>query len=244
MPFFNDGREAALHQHVMSESSQIKGDPAKVLNCIHDYVESKTRMMIFQRPKVAKSKEVLEKMDPKPKIVVELGTYVGNSAVAWGAMLRDWYGPDAASKGCKVYTCELEESFCGIARDFVKLAGLAEVVSVEQGKSEDTIRRLVKEGKLGKGGVDMLFIDHWEDAYLPDLKVVEDLGLLREGSVIVADNTDIPGAPDYLKYVKARESYRSETVATMAEKGLKDDVVKERPGSRKVPNVLEVSWVL
>ncbi len=47
-----------------------------------------------------------------------------------------------------------------------------------------------------------MFFDHWKDAYLPDLKLVEQLGLLRSGTVLLADNTDFPGAPDYVEYVK------------------------------------------
>lgn len=48
----------------------------------------------------------------------------------------------------------------------------------------------------------MLFLDHWEKFYVPDLRLCEELSLLKPGSVIVADNTDMPGAPDYLKYVE------------------------------------------
>lgn len=33
----------------------------------------------------------------------------------------------------------------------------------------------------------MLLLDHWEKLYVDDLKVVEELDLLKEGSVIVAD---------------------------------------------------------
>ncbi len=249
MPFFNDGREAALHQHVMSlaASEPLQDNPIAVLDAIHKYIESHTRMMTFQPPKIAKSREILERMDPKPKVIVELGTYVGNSAVAWGAMLKEWWQHDPeALRECRVYSCELETNFCEIARDFVTLAGLEGVVSVEQGKSEDTIRRLLKEGKLSKGGVDMLFIDHWEDAYQPDLKGVEELDLLHQGSVIIADNTDIPGAPEYLTYVQASSRYRSETLDTMPEEEGKEQEPKKKGRGHhgKMPNLLEVSWVL
>ena len=49
----------------------------------------------------------------------------------------------------------------------------------------------------------MAFIDHWERYYLPDLQWCEELGVFHKGSLVIADNTDIPGAPQYLKYVRA-----------------------------------------
>ena len=49
----------------------------------------------------------------------------------------------------------------------------------------------------------MLFIDHWEKFYLPDRRLCEELGLLKKGSVIVADNVDRSGAPEYRKYIES-----------------------------------------
>jgi catechol O-methyltransferase len=154
-------------------------------------------MMVFQPGKIALSKRLLDKMTPKPKVLVELGCYVGCSAIAWGAMLKEYGGEDA-----KVYTCELESAIAKIARDFIDLAGLSSIVEVIEGKSSDSIARLAEEGKLDKGGLDVLFLDHWEAFYQPDLMICEDLGLFRKGSMILADNTDMPGAPEYLEYVR------------------------------------------
>ena len=57
--------------------------------------------------------------------------------------------------------------------------------------------------------VDAVFIDHAKEAYLPDLHTLEASKLLHAGSVIVADNILVPGAPDYLAYVQASTSYRT-----------------------------------
>jgi predicted O-methyltransferase YrrM len=100
-----------------------------------------------------------------------------------------------------VYSCELDAGLAKIARDFVELAGLSDVVEVVEGKSTDSIKMLKEEHKIDH--IDVLFLDHWESYYLPDLQLCEDLGLLRKGSIVLADNTDMPGAPDYVKYVKA-----------------------------------------
>jgi catechol O-methyltransferase len=48
----------------------------------------------------------------------------------------------------------------------------------------------------------VVLLDHWKDVYLSDLLLCEKLQVFHEGSIISADNTDYPGAPDYVKYVK------------------------------------------
>jgi catechol O-methyltransferase len=176
-------------------------------------------MMTFNAHKIKLSKTILDAISPKPKILVELGCYIGCSALAWGSLLKDYGTTDA-----KVYTCELEPKFAKIARDFIDLAGLSEIVEVVEGKSTDSIRRLADEGKVAKGGLDVLFLDHWEAFYQPDLMLCEDLALFRKGSMILADNTDMPGAPDYLEYVRkggrgGEGGIKLETKTYMADSG-------------------------
>jgi catechol O-methyltransferase len=128
--------------------------------------------------------------------------------------------------GVRVYGFELHPDLAAIARDMVRLAGLDDVVTVLDGPGADSLRRLVAEGVVTPGAVDAVFLDHWEQLYVPDLQVCEELGVLREGAVIMADNTDMPGAPDYLKYVKGGGSgrpgaprYESKSLEVVAEDG-------------------------
>lgn len=51
----------------------------------------------------------------------------------------------------------------------------------------------------------MVFIDHHKAVYLKDLKTLIREGFLKKGSVVVADNVLVPGAPDYLEYVEGPE---------------------------------------
>ncbi len=126
-------------------------------------------------------------------MVVEFGTFVGTSALAWGATVRDLHGSDAAD--LRVYAFELDPKHAQIARDFVTLASLDDVVTVLDGPGDESLKKLYAEGKVVAGKVDVVFLDHWKDAYLPDLKLLEELKLFHPGSVVIADNTDIPGAP-------------------------------------------------
>jgi len=37
--------------------------------------------------------------------------------------------------------------------------------------------------------------------------MLEEVGLIKSGTVIVADNVVIPGAPDYLEYIRNNPNY-------------------------------------
>ena len=62
--------------------------------------------------------------------------------------------------------------------------------------------------------IDLLFIDHEKSRYLTDLLAFEKNGLIKKGTVVVADNVLSLGIPldDYLNYVKNNNGlYVSET---------------------------------
>jgi catechol O-methyltransferase len=63
-------------------------------------------------------------------------------------------------------------------------------VHVVVGPCDRSVERLKAEGELDH--IDMLFIDHYKPAYTFDLKLCESLGLVREGSMIIADNVIHP----------------------------------------------------
>ena len=55
----------------------------------------------------------------------------------------------------------------------------------------------------------MILIDHWKNLYLPDLKWLEEKGIVAKGTVLIADNIIHPGVPDYLQYFKESKDYES-----------------------------------
>lgn len=55
----------------------------------------------------------------------------------------------------------------------------------------------------------MVFIDHAKLLYLPDLKLLEEYGVVQSGTVVIGDNMIYPGSPDYLEYFKKSEDYSS-----------------------------------
>jgi catechol O-methyltransferase len=172
-------------------------NPQAIIDAISEYTKT-YRMMTFQPSKIAIAKGILRSHQPVPKILVEFGCYVGSSALAWGALIKELNAGDL--RGCMVYTCELDPAIAKIAQDIIGLAGLNDIVEILVGRSTDSIRMLKNEGKISH--IDVLFIDHWEEFYLPDLMVCEDEGLMKNGAVVLADNVDMPGAPKYLEYVQ------------------------------------------
>lgn len=97
------------------------------------------------------------------------------------------------------------------------------MIEVLVGSGSDSLKKLHAEGRVKSGEVDVVFIDHWEQHYLPDLKLCEELKLFHKGSVVLADNTDMPGAPDYLAYVKkggdGSVKYESESLTSESAHG-------------------------
>lgn len=156
--------------------------------------------MLFGPAKMAQAAAALATMSVAPRVLVEFGAYVGYSALRWVTLLEELNKGDTA--GVHVYTFELDPANAQIARDFAQAAGRASLITVLEGPGDVSLNKLVADGVIPKGSVDVVFIDHWEPRYKPDLQLCESLGVLRVGSLVIADNTDFPGAPDYVAYVK------------------------------------------
>ena len=60
--------------------------------------------------------------------------------------------------------------------------------------------------------MDLLFIDHDKSVYLSDLQAILDRGWLHRGSIAVADNVRIPGAPKYRAYMREQQGKLWNTV--------------------------------
>ena len=118
--------------------------------------------------------------------VLELGTYCGYSAILMAHHL--------AGEG-HVDSLECNAAYAAVARQIIEYAGLADRVTVHEGTAADIIPTLEKRYQL-------VFIDHWKQRYLPDLKRIEQASLIATGSYVVADNIGIFDATGYLDYVR------------------------------------------
>ncbi|KAJ5117964.1 S-adenosyl-L-methionine-dependent methyltransferase [Penicillium atrosanguineum] len=194
-------RAAELREFIFSQPrSDLENNPWAVAHAIDTFTENVGHMMTFNQKKLEVAQAQLLAQQPSTRTILEFGTFVGKSAVAWGAILRDIYGKNMP-EDVNVYTFEMDPQMVALSRELIKLAGIEDVVHVLEGPGSESLKKLHAEGKVI--GVDMAFFDHWEKYYLPDLQLIEELKLFHVGSLAIADNTDFPGAPDYLKYVKA-----------------------------------------
>ncbi|KAI0517242.1 S-adenosyl-L-methionine-dependent methyltransferase [Xylaria bambusicola] len=210
--YFDDGREHELLQFVLNHPKveQLKRNPQKVLDVIDEFGRTKKYLMNIGE---YKSKTVVELIkDRKPQVMVELGGYVGYSAIAFAAALRE-------CGGSVYYSLEKSPEFGKVIMNLADLAGLGEVIRVVVGPSSDSLRRLHADGSLTQ--IDLLFLDHYKPLYTQDLKICEELGLVKVGTVLAADNVIKPGNPPYLEYVRSSVEKKNEDLTKITESDLK-----------------------
>ena len=121
----------------------------------------------------------------------------------------------------------MNPDFAKIAQACIEHAGLSGKITIIAGSFAERFKEL--KSTFGIRTVDVIysrhnlislqlfFIDHWKDQYLPDIKLIESSGLLRKGSVVIADNAIYPGCPDYLKYIRANKNFTSRLVESSLE---------------------------
>lgn len=133
----------------------------------------------------------------KPSTIVELGGYLGYSAILFADTMRRNHVP---GQKLRFWSIEINDEFAVIARQLIGFAGLSDIVTVVVGRADNSLRRLKEDGCLEK--INFLFLDHVEGLYGSDFKICEDLGLLQKGAVVVVDYVVRPGAPEYRKMAR------------------------------------------
>ena len=98
------------------------------------------------------------------------------------------------------------KKFAEIAKEHIKISGLSENHELLIGKTTQIIPTLDEK-------FDFIFIDHWKDLYLKDLKTLEENDLIKSNAWIFADNVILFNLEDYLDYVRS-VSYTHLTLPT------------------------------
>lgn len=179
--------------YARSDIKQIRGNPEKVIAAIDEYHAKHNKLMNVGATKGQTILDIIGQR--KPSLMIELGGYVGYSAVLFGSALK--------AHGGKLLSIEVNPEMAAVANQLVELAGLRENVQVIVGASNEVLEELVRVKNQFKE-VELIFLDHWQKLYLPDLWLLEELGVLIPGkTMLVADNVIMPGAPEYLEWVKA-----------------------------------------
>ncbi|OGM48512.1 O-methyltransferase [Aspergillus bombycis] len=224
--FCNDGREDQLLSFITNHPQlpQIRNSPEAVLAAIDEFGRTKDFLMNVGPHKGRLITDLIA--TDRPSTILEIGGYVGYSAIMFGHALRK----AAATTGQtpRFLSLEMNPQFAAVSKALVAIAGLDDIVDIWVGPCRASLQRLAK-GKTTTNTTatttssssssnsdsatearDMLFLDHSKISYLNDLKLCEELGLVAPGSTVVADDMKRPGNPQYSEYVRASPATKTE----------------------------------
>jgi catechol O-methyltransferase len=197
-----DGREERVADYVVERARP--GDVGDAIRVIDDFGWHKSLLINVGDKKGPILDDAIR--TARPKLVLELGTYIGYSALRMARCLPE---------GGRICSVEFNPANAHLARRIVAHAGASDRVTILVGTLGDggaTLERLAREHGFAKGALDLVFLDHAKEAYLTDLALVVERGWLHPGSVVVADNVKFPGAPEYRAYMQAEEGRQWRTV--------------------------------
>jgi catechol O-methyltransferase len=196
-----DGREVACAAFV--EANARRGDIDDVLATIDKFAYEKSMLMNVGDEKGELLDAAVRRGNPR--LALELGTYCG-----YGSLRIARAAPSA-----KVYSVEFAAANAEVARRIWAHAGVDDRVTCVVGTIGDggrTLGALAGDHGFNTGSLDFVFLDHHKDAYVPDLQSILDRGWLHPGSIVVADNVRIPGAPKYRAYMAEQQGKQFNTV--------------------------------
>jgi predicted O-methyltransferase YrrM len=141
----------------------------------------------------------------RPASILEIGTLHGYSAILMGHLLPDDDG--------KLVTIEIDRDLANIATKNIEKAGLSGKIKVICNDAIDVIPT------LGGYEFDLVFLDAIKTQYLHYLRLLEENNLLKEESIVVADNVILYESEmkDYLEYVRNSGDYLSQTTEATLE---------------------------
>jgi len=145
----------------------------------------------------ARGKVIVEEVKKlKPKMALEIGTFMGYSTILIGRELE---------KTAKFITIEEHSTEAEVAKNNITQAEIAVNIEVINGDAIEIIPTL-------KHNFDFVFFDASKEEYLQYLKLVENK--LKKGAIIIADNVGKFAAEtkDYTNYIRTSNKYNSRYV--------------------------------
>ncbi|XP_078524055.1 catechol O-methyltransferase-like isoform X1 [Lissotriton helveticus] len=205
-------KEQRILDYVLKNA--VKGDPQSVLDTIDKYCYEKEWAMNVGDEKGSILDKIL--VETNPSMCLELGAYCGYSAVRIAQLLKP---------GSRLISVDINAANLVVAKQTVEHAGLQDKVQFVEGPSNEVIPQLKKKYEVDT--FDFVFIDHFKDAYTSDTQLLETCGLLKKGSVLVADNVIWPGAPEFLEYVRTSGRYDCTNYPSHVEYSKNEDALEK-----------------
>tara|TARA_B100000214_G_scaffold360076_1_gene322141 strand:+ start:2202 stop:2948 length:747 start_codon:yes stop_codon:yes gene_type:complete len=196
----------------------IRNNPDSVLEAMDNFAKNKRFLMNIGDIKGSLLANQLKKIGSDITIL-ELGCFCGYSAILMAKNL---------TKFGKVVSIEVNKTYARNALEIIKYSGLKDKIILIEGSSEKIIGTL-------RYRFDFVLLDHWKNLYKRDLIAIEKRGLLKNGSIIFADNVGklisaLAGergfSNDYLDYVRNNNNYTNINIKTYLEYSMAEDEVE------------------
>ena len=219
MPEHEENKELKLLHFIYGQPNldDLRGNPEAILALIDKFTDEHNMSMNVGDVKGKIVTRLISEL--KPQVMIELGGYIGYSAILFGDAVR-------RAGGNRYLSLELNPEYAAIGNMIIELAGLRDFVRVIVGRSDVSLHNLYTSGEVKQ--IELMFIDHYKPAYTTDVKLCEQYGMIKPGSVLAADNVIYPGNPPYLEYIRSSVEQKREAAKKGPTKGYDKTGIPER----------------
>ena len=183
-------------------SNAEKNNPKSILQTIDNFVLESGQFLMNVGPEKG---EILRDhlVKSKPNNVIELGTFIGYSAVLISSTIGE---------KSKLTSIDSDSHSIEIAKELINFAGLDDKVNLMHGSAEEIIPEL-------NFNADFVFIDHAKKKYLSDLKLLETEEIILKNCTVFADNVGIfkDEMVEYFDHVRNSGKYQSQNFSSKLE---------------------------
>ena len=183
-------------------SNAEKNNPKSILQTIDNFVLESGQFLMNVGPEKG---EILRDhlLKSKPNNVIELGTFIGYSAVLISSTIGE---------KSKLTSIDSDSHSIEIAKELINFAGLDDKVNFMHGDAEEIIPEL-------NFNADFVFIDHAKKKYLSDLKLLEREEIIIKNCTVFADNVGIfkDEMVEYFDHVRNSGKYQSQNFSSKLE---------------------------
>ena len=183
-------------------SNAEKNNPKSILQTIDNFVLESGQFLMNVGPEKG---EILRDhlLKSKPNNVIELGTFIGYSAVLISSTIGE---------KSKLTSIDSDSHSIEIARELINFAGLDDKVNLMHGSAEEIIPEL-------NFNADFVFIDHAKKKYYLDLRLLETEEIIQKNCVVFADNVGIfkDEMVEYFDHVRNSGKYQSQNFSSKLE---------------------------
>ena len=183
-------------------SNAEKNNPKSILQTIDNFVLESGQFLMNVGPEKG---EILRDhlLKSKPNNVIELGTFIGYSAVLISSTIGE---------KSKLTSIDSDSHSIEIAKELINFAGLDDKVNLIHGSAEEIIPEL-------NFNADFVFIDHTKKKYLSDLKLLETEEIILKNCTVFADNVGIfkDEMAEYFDHVRNSGKYQSQNFSSKLE---------------------------